>query len=206
MAAKKRKKVRARTTRCGLVESDSIARGWGCCECYKRSGLGTYNGESATACKMCGHKRCRGAMKKPWGPPRNLASVLGVLSELVSHKPPEISPEWKKACSEVTAAFGAAEVHSQVIQGILPDLLSEEIARRIEERLPRAMEIYDRLHPVHTQCTSSARCRHMALIFVAVQDECSAGRESEQLATNQRAVDLMQSGQNVLDWYLSTVS
>jgi hypothetical protein len=240
MAKTVRKKRRKPAVRCGYVEEQYLAKGWICCACFKKQGVGVYNGSQRLICKMCGHERCKGAMRRKWKAPgiapialqgsdsvnllglfaRAIGGMLAQSSSMqakVTERPLfeagaailedgkkandlamrdlQVPPEWQKACDEVISAFSAAEVHAEVM-GHKEAVSSDVIAERIRSRLPRAMKMYDTVHV--PEDTGPCRCRHMALIFVAAQDEATA--------TGKPMVELLKSGQNVLDWYLKTVS
>jgi hypothetical protein len=106
-----------------------------------------------------------------------------------------ISTEWEKVCSEVISAFSAVEVHAEVTGRTLKATSSEAISERIRAYLPCAMQIFETVHGPSDECR---QCRRSAILFVAAQAEsAAAGKPMEAL---------MRSGQNVLDWYLSTVS
>ncbi len=218
---RKTSKPRARKpVRCGTVEGPQIERGWICCACYKKQGVGVYNGLQRTECKQCGHERCKGTTRRQWDPPSPVAvppdAVKGFLGAFVrmlggmlptparmaewplfdpKPKTNDPDPAWEKACNEVVAAFCAAELRAKQAGRETAGIEVDQITRSVRSRLPRAMELYTDSHPSDAKpCT----CRHLALI--------AAGAEMTAQAKGQDHSRLFASGKNVLDWYLSTRS
>lgn len=189
---------RKRKVQCASIEGESLTKGWVCCACFRKHGAGVYNSPKRLQCKICGHDRCKNAMRRKWqvstdeGLIRSVARGLAALSG-----PPvvAISEEWEKACSEVVSAFSAAEVHAEVAGLKSEATTSDVIAESVMQRLPRAMHLFNTMHVSED---APCKCRHKSLIWILSQDEASL--------TGRPIGELIKSGQNVLDWYLQTVS
>jgi hypothetical protein len=115
-----------------------------------------------------------------------------------------VPPEWRKACDEVSAAFSAAQLRA--IQSgqpprwkgeLIPHMTPEAMNKSVSECLPRAMQLFSEKHtgdmPAH-RC----RCRHLALIY--------AGAEKSAQLTGADVHSMLDSGEQVLNWYLSQVN
>lgn len=59
--------IREAVERCGLVNSEFVIPGWGCCKCH------TYNGLQRKQCKRCGHECCN--------PDKPLPGAFGLCNE-----------------------------------------------------------------------------------------------------------------------------
>lgn len=97
---------------------------------------------------------------------------------------PFISPEWQRACDDVTAAFAAQEVKAYVTPfGGAPAKSTSVVVKRaaaraeatrlaVIEDLPEAMREYDAAHP---PCQPGPYCMHDALLDVAAHNAFEDG-------------------------------
>lgn len=205
------KVARKKTQRCGAVETSYIERGWVCCACFKKTGVGTYNGKTREQCKQCGHQRCEGAMRRKWPTPkvravrpkREPVTFLGVfvsalsaiqrgaaISATMLRKETDDTAKWQAACDDVVAAFAAARLRADQAGREMPGTPVEVIAEKLRESLPRAVQIYQM-----GQHGPSCKCRHRSLIAArAEQLSKETGEDFNKLAS---------SGMHVVEWYLS---
>jgi hypothetical protein len=219
MAARKKtasKKPKRSELRCGAIEAPNLDRGWVCCACYRKHGIGIYNGPDRKACKECGHKRCVGAMKRKWlgrevaVPSEMVGGLVGALmraigafvpaaqvrrrTEQISPSNPTEDPKWQKACDEVVAAFAAAQLRAQQAGRETKGPPIDMLAKSVRARVPRAAEIFG----AHPHDAPPCKCRHYSLI--------AAGAEQVAELTGADFDLLAKSGMRVVDWYLATRS
>lgn len=118
-----------------------------------------------------------------------------VPSDAYKKKPPRVrrrkrptlfvSPEWRRACEDVVAAFAAQEIRAFLHPfGAAGDKLSERAMKRAMEEavhvqravtsdLEEAMHDFDAKHP---PCPRGPRCMHYALLDVAAHNAFEDGR------------------------------
>jgi hypothetical protein len=185
----------------------TLPRGWVCCACFRKYGIGVYNNAKARECCKCHHKRCVGAGKRKWpdlqiaAPAETLAGGSGFLSGLMrlfGIKPPEPpKPEqdpWTKACDDVIAAFASAQLRAEHAGQSMKGPPMTEFAQDVKASLPRALQIFGD-HPTNAP---PCLCRHYSII--------AASAEKVVRVTGKDYVQTVKSGQRILDSYLNSRS